>query len=58
MKHMNHVSRTLPVEAYAPPENIFRIGSWTDIVVFIGLTAEKLLDWVFGGYIIPADLRG
>lgn len=58
MKHINHVSRMLPVGAYAPPQNIFGIRSLTDIVVIIGLTAEKFLDWLFGGYIIPQDLRG
>jgi hypothetical protein len=58
MKHINHVSKTLPVGAYVPPTTIFGIRSWTDIIVVIGLAAEKFLDWIFGGYIIPQDLRG
>lgn len=58
MKHINHVSKALPATAsgYELPRNIFDIRSWTDIVLVIGLTAEKFLDWIFGGYIVPRDI--
>jgi len=56
MKHIGRVSKALPAPAYLVPRNIFEISSWTDIVVVIGLSLEKLFGfWL--GQLIPNDLR-
>lgn len=56
MKHIGPVTKALPATAYELPRNIFSIRSWTDIVLVVGLAAEKFLDWIFGGYIVPRGI--
>ena len=56
MKHIGRVSKALPAPAYLVPRNIFEISDWTDIVVVIGLVAEKFFGF-WRGQLIPDDLR-